>query len=190
MRNARPGLPTTILMGEHKVIERMLKILNVASAILEEEEVPMEVFEETIDFIGGFADSCHHGKEEEALFPLVEERGIPRNGGPKGMMRVEHEQGRRYVKAMAEAVERYKKGDINAKNDIIVNARGYTQLLSQHIPKEDNILYPLTDRVLKASDQVKLLGKLEEIERERIGEAKHDDYILLVEKLEKQLRIS
>ena len=85
--------------------------------------------------------------------------------------------------------ERYKKGDINAKKDIISNARGYTQLLSYHIPKEDDVLYPLADQVLKASDQVELLGRFEEIERDRIGEDKHHEYIHLVEKLEKELKI-
>ncbi|MCK5562617.1 hemerythrin domain-containing protein [Candidatus Bathyarchaeota archaeon] len=130
-----------ILKEEHRVIKRMLTILNVACEKLEkDEEVSTEIFRKAIDFIRVFADQCHHGKEEETLFPLVEQRGIPREGGPTGVMRMEHEQGRNFVKALADAVERYDQGDRNAKAAIIENARGYTQLLAQHIPKEDDIL--------------------------------------------------
>jgi len=183
--------PTSILKEEHRVIERMLTILNVACEKLERgEEVSLDVFKKAIDFIRVFADSCHHGKEEETLFPIVEQRGLPREGGPTGVMRMEHERGRNFVKALAEAVERYEQGDEDAKAAIIENARGYTQLLAQHIPKEDDILYPLADKVLSHQDQKELLERFEKIERERIGEGKHVEYIRLVEKLEQQLKIS
>jgi len=183
--------PTDILKEEHRVIKRMLTVLNVACEKLEKgEEVSPEVFKKAIDFIRVFADRCHHGKEEETLFPFVEQRGLPREGGPTGVMRMEHERGRNFVKALEEAVEKYKQGDENAKAAIIENARGYTQLLAQHIPKEDDILYPLADKVLSHEDQKKLLTKFEEIEKERIGEGKHIEYIHLVETLEKQLKIS
>ena len=182
--------PTEILKEEHRVIKRMLTILNVACEKLEkDEEVPTEIFRKAIDFIRVFADQCHHGKEEETLFPLVEQRGIPREGGPTGVMRMEHEQGRNFVKALADAVERYEQGDRNAKADIIKNARGYTQLLAQHIPKEDDILYPFADRLLGPSDQKELLEKFEKFEKERIGEEKHHEYVHLVEELEKQLKV-
>jgi hemerythrin-like domain-containing protein len=107
-----------------------------------------------------------------------------------GVMLMEHEKGRSLVKALAEAVERYERGDKDAKSAIIENARGYTQLLAQHIPKEDDILYPLADKVLTPKDKEKLLEKFEEVERERIGEGKHMEYVRLIEELEKQLKIS
>lgn len=188
--HAHAESPTEILKEEHKAIKRMLTILNVACERLERgEKVSPDIFRRAIEFIRNFADSCHYGKEEETLFPLVEQRGIPREGGPTGVMRMEHEQGRSFVKALAEAVERYEQGDESAKADIIENARGYTQLLAQHIPKEDDILYPLADKILTLSDRKELLEKFEKVERERIGEGKHQEYLHLVEKLEKQLEI-
>ena len=181
---------TENLKEEHRVIERMLRILNVACEKLEKgEEVSPEVFKKAIDFIRTFADSCHHGKEEDTLFPMVEKRGIPRQGGPTGVMLMEHDQGRGYVRGLAEAVGKYEKGDRTAKQAIIQNARGYTQLLAQHIPKEDDILYPLADKVLGPSEQKELLEKFEKIEHERIGEGKHHEYEHLVTELEKELNI-
>lgn len=178
------------LKEEHEVIERMLRILNVASDKLERgEEVSPEIFKKSIDFIRTFADRCHHGKEEECLFPMVEARGIPRQGGPTGVMLTEHDQGRGFVRSFAEAVEKYEKGDKSAKQAIIQNARGYASLLSQHIPKENDILYPLADRMLGPSEQKELLEKFEKIENERIGAGKHHEFLHLVMDLEKELNI-
>jgi len=181
---------TEDLREEHRVIERMLRVLNVACDRLEMgEEVSPDLFRRSIDFIRTFADSCHHGKEEDALFPVVEKRGIPRQGGPIGVMLMEHDQGRKFVRAFAQAVEKYGKGDKSAKQAIIENARGYARLLSQHIPKEDNILYPLADKVLGSSEQKELWEKFERIEKERIGEGKHQEYLHLVMEIEKELNI-
>jgi len=181
---------TENLKEEHRIIERMLRILNVACEKLEKgQDVSPEVFKKTIDFIRTFADGCHHGKEEDTLFPMVEKHGIPRQGGPTGVMLLEHDQGRKFMRAFAEAVEKYEKGDKTAKQAIIQNARGYTQLLAQHIPKEDDILYPLADKMLGPSEQKALLKKFEKIEKERIGEGKHHEYERLVAKLEKELNI-
>jgi hemerythrin-like domain-containing protein len=185
------GTATENLKEEHRVIERMLRILTVACDKLDKgEEVSPKVFMSAVDFIRTFADSCHHGKEEDVLFPMMEKRGFSRQAGPVGVMLMEHDQGRRFVRVLAEAVEKYERGDKTAKQAIILNVRGYAQLLAQHIPKEDGILYPLADKVLGASDQKELLERFEKIEKEKIGERRHREYLNLVARLEKELNIN
>jgi hemerythrin-like domain-containing protein len=61
-------------------------------------------WKKALDFIRHFADECHHFKEEQVLFPAMEEHGIPKEGGPIGMMLIEHEEGRGYVRDMAAAI--------------------------------------------------------------------------------------
>jgi len=181
--------PTEILKEEHRVIERILKILDAACERLEKgEHVSPDIFKKAIDFIRVFADQCHHGKEEETLFPLIEQRGVPRVGGPIGVMLMEHDRGRSFVRALDEAVKKYEQGEENAETAIIKNARGYTGLLAEHIPKEDDILYPLAEKVLTQEDRKKLIEKFEKVEKKRIGEGKHHEYIHLVEELEKELK--
>lgn len=190
MHHAAAISATENLKEEHRIIERMLKILNVACEKLKkDEEVPPEIFKKAIDFIRTFADRCHHGKEEDTLFPMIEQHGFPRQGGPTGVMLLEHDQGRGYVRALAEAVEKYERGDKTVKQAIIENAMGYAMLLSQHIPKEDEILYPMADKVLGLTEQKELLEKFEKIEKERIGEGKHQEYIHLIMDLERELNI-
>jgi hemerythrin-like domain-containing protein len=142
-------LATEVLKEEHRVIEKVLNALDAFTLKLERgEEVNAEVLEKSVDFIRNFADKYHHGKEEDRLFTLMTQQGFPKDSGPIAVMLQEHDLGRSFVKAMDNAIKRYKNGDISSKKDIIENAREYTNLLRQHIYKEDNALYPLADKTL------------------------------------------
>lgn len=176
---------TEQLMEEHRAIETMLNILeNVCQRLETGKAVDAEHLEHILEFIRIFADRCHHGKEEDLLFPAMEKAGIPREGGPIGVMLIEHVQGRNYVRGMGEAVSRYKAGEVKAASDFIANARGYIALLRQHINKEDNILYRMADMHLSESKQQELLEQFEQVERERIGPGKHEEFHRLLEHLE------
>ncbi|MFC1972404.1 hemerythrin domain-containing protein [Chloroflexota bacterium] len=90
----------------------------------------------------------------------MENVGIPRDRGPIGVMLREHEMGRSYVKNMSEAVEKYKAGESSYSSQFVENAKKYTELLTQHIDKEDNILYPMADMQLSEEKQRELIEKL------------------------------
>jgi len=103
------------------------------------EKIDYKHLEQALDFIRTFADKCHHGKEENLLFPAMEEAGVPREGGPIGVMLEEYEMGRKYVVKIVQGVLKYKEGDQEAIREIVENARGYILLLRNHIDKEDNV---------------------------------------------------
>ncbi len=93
--------PTEMLKEEHKTIKVMLDILeNVSKKISSGIEVNSEHLNQIIDFIKTFADKCHYGKKQDLLFPAIEESGVPKEGGPIGVMLYEHELGRDYVRKM------------------------------------------------------------------------------------------
>ncbi len=184
------ALATDQLKAEHKVIIRMLNVVEAACERLQKaESIPAQVFDEAIDFIRNFADKCHHGKEQDTLFPLMGERGFPTDTGPIAVMLVEHDKGREFVRRLVEAVKRYAAGDEGAKAGIVQNAMGYVELLRQHIYKEDNILYPMGDKVLTGEDNRRLLEEFERIESDVVGAAKHERYLQTIEKIEKELGI-
>ena len=179
---------TDVLKAEHRVIERVLGVLEEAATRLERgEEIPPDLFPKAVEFIRGFADRCHHGKEEGSLFPVLERRGIPRTGGPIGVMLFEHEEGRQWVKLMDEAGIRYSRGEEGARRDLIEGARGYSQLLRAHIGKEDHVLFAMADQVLTEKDQVELLERFERVEQEEMGEEAHDRFLHLAEELERMV---
>jgi len=177
--------PTEQLREEHKAIKLALRILEAFCKRLESSEgVDPDDLDRTVEFIQVFADRCHHGKEEDLLFPAMEEAGIPREGGPIGVMLAEHDMGRSYVRAMAKAVGDYRAGDGKAPALFVENARNYISLLAQHIDKEDFILFPMAEGHLSREKQDELLQGFELVERERIGPGKHEEFHELLHRLE------
>jgi len=186
---AKTTRPTEVLKHEHRLIERLLGVLEGVAARLERgEEISPEFLKQALEFIRTFADRCHHGKEEGSLFPLLEGHGVAREDGPLGVLLQEHERGREFVRALTEGVAGYEEGDVKAKEDIIANARGYIRLLREHIRKEDEVLFPMADHLLSQGEQQGLLAKFAEVEEE-IGEGVHERFERLLPELEESLEI-
>lgn len=109
-------------------------------------------------------------------------------GGPIGMMLVEHEEARAYVKAMADSLARGGEVPNATKRNLVENARAYLRLLRQHISKEDEILFVMADEVLTAEEQQQLLREFEEHEAKEIGPGIHEKYLKIAEELESYSR--
>jgi len=176
---------TDILSQEHRVIERVLDALQSAAQTVEAGgDIAPEFFIEAADFIRGFADGCHHHKEEGVLFKMMVENGMPAQGGPVGVMLHEHELGRQYTRGMRSAAEQWQAGDVSARERVIENALGYVTLLRQHIVKEDNILFPMAGRIIPPADHSVVLAGFEHVEHEETGEGIHEKYLALADKLQ------
>ena len=136
-----------------------------------------------MDFFKVFVDRCHHGKEEEYLFPKLQERGLPPDKGPIPVMLLEHMGGRNTVKAISEALERVKQGDSSAAAAVAANLAILDEHLRGHIDKENEVLFPMADKVLTAEDQQFLVAAFEKHEAEEIGVGVHEKYHQLAHEL-------
>jgi hemerythrin-like domain-containing protein len=88
------------------------------------------------------AAMAHHlAMEEDVLFPAFESRTGMR-GGPTEVMRMEHAQMRDLLQAMATAVA------AGNRDSYLGLSETLNMLMQQHNLKEENILYPMSDRVL------------------------------------------
>jgi hemerythrin-like domain-containing protein len=159
LRNEHDG----ILFGL-KILEEMIMLIKVNKKVEKEELIEM------LDFLRLFADKCHHGKEEGLLFPAMEKVGIKKENGPIGQMLIEHEQGRKYIKEMGIAIER----DIADMKRFVKNTESYIELLRNHIDKENTVLFPMADKLLKKEIQDKLLESFEEFEENIMGKGTHE----------------
>lgn len=168
---------TEDLIHEHNTVLVALQVLDkVAAAITAKDDTAPLHLEQLLNFFKGFVDRCHHGKEEDALFPELERRGVKRDGGPIGVMLSEHEVGRGHVRALVENLERLRGGDARAAAKIGEHANAYRDMLQAHIHKENNVLFPMADRLVPEDVAATLAEKFEEIERDRVGEGKHEAY--------------
>ena len=178
--------PTDMLRDEHRTIERMLTVLQRAAAKLEQgERIDPAIFEKAVDFIRNYADRFHHAKEEDVLFRTMEAHGFPRNGGPIGVMLMEHDEGRAHVRGMDEALKAGPEDGEDARASLIHHARGFAELLSAHIYKEDNILYPMGEQLLPQAVQERMLEQFETLERGALDPDERRRYLSLVEELER-----
>jgi hemerythrin-like domain-containing protein len=172
------------LRQEHKAITTMLDILEAIASRLEKGEgVDANDLERVLEFISVFSDRCHHGKEEDLLFPAMERAGIPREGGPIGCMLSEHDRGREHVRQMREATAAYTRGDVHAGPVIARSARDYVGVLREHIDKEDTILYPMAEQHVPRRELEALEDAFEKVETQRVGKGKHEAFHRLLESL-------
>jgi hemerythrin-like domain-containing protein len=179
--------PSEILMEEHRVIERVLMALKAATDNVEEgKTVRPGFFIEAADFARGFADGCHHKKEEHVLFKSLIAHGLPSQGGPVQVMLAEHEQGRKHAGRMRDAAQRWEAGDGSARQEVLVNAREYVSLLRDHIAKEDAVLFPMADRAIPQAEQDEMIAEFEHIEHEETGQDVHERYLALARRLEQE----
>ena len=152
------------LKAEHDLIERGLALLGKALACLEAGQPVPEGFPQWAPrFFQRFADQCHHAKEEDVFFPILKERGIPKQGGPIGVMLHEHVLCRDCVGRMREASQAQ---SFDART-FAEAARQYVPLLRQHIFKENNVLFRMAERVMSEADDADVTGQFSQVEQER-----------------------
>ena len=105
---------TSGLRDEHEWILKVAGVLEEILAREPEQGLDFDATEECMTFIRLFADACHHGQEEDLLFPELEAQGMSRTGGPIAVMLQEHQMGRAYVQQMVKALPGARSGDTDA----------------------------------------------------------------------------
>ena len=165
---AKPSRPTGIsysppvrrLVDEHKWIKRLLALIpDVVNEIRACSEIDTDLLLAAVDFIRGYADRFHHMKEEDILFDYTD-----REMGIVQVILHDHTRARGFVRAIVQAVE-------NSDADpLCTNLVHYRELLTEHITKEDEILYPYIDRELTTSQVGEIFGRFEQVESELPGD--------------------
>jgi hemerythrin-like domain-containing protein len=171
-------------MSEHRVIEQVLACLDkMAASAAAEGRIDVPSARDAVSFLKTFADGCHHKKEEDRLFPAMERCGMPKDAGPTAVMREEHEIGRAHIRAMDTALGQFEGGAKDAVGRFVAEARGFSDLLREHIAKEDQVLFPMADRMLPVSVQAELLQGFEHAEKHEMGEGTHERFLAIAERL-------
>jgi len=182
--------PTEILMQEHRVIEQVLDCLEILAQRGEADgSVDWESVEQTIDFFQNFADRCHHHKEENCLFPMLEQKDFSPEQGPTSVMREEHEVGRQHIRGMQEAAANAASESSQAIAGFLSHAQAFVQLLRNHIQKEDHCLFQMADQALTEQEQKQLMESFARVEHDDLGPETHEKYLDLATQLAKHLGV-
>lgn len=158
---------TKKLMEEHQLILGYIGILqNFAQQWLASESEDQGYFtklEAIIGFIQNYADSYHHAKEEDILFRHMEEPGVLSHCNPLPVMLSDHEIGRSHVRAMLHAIA------VKDRGTAINHVLAWAEHLSNHIYKEDNVLYVMAEEGLSQEAKVKIKAAYDEVEKSHGG---------------------
>jgi hemerythrin-like domain-containing protein len=165
--------PMKTLVDEHILIKRWLALIP---AVLQDLDLTTEegrhLILQGVDFIRSYADRFHHAKEEDVLFGYFDP-----NLDILKVISQDHIVGRGHVKAVVEAVER------QDKETVAEHLTAYRNLLTQHIKKEDDILWPWMERNLTMTQIGELYAKFQETdERMGLSTEKFEHFITNLEK--------
>ena len=180
-------MSTISLRRDHDLIEKVLKSMWATIPLLKSgTTIPEPILSQVIDFTKNFTDVCHHGKEENSLFPELEKKGMSRNTGPIAVMLMEHEITRKITKRMEESSKIY----LNNKDPtrLIIDMQEYINHVMQHIWKENNRLFMMADMALQ-DNVVHVTESLDIIEKSKLKEIgkSREDYEKLAEDLEQNI---
>ena len=167
----RPGgrqatSPTDELVREHAVVGLAIAAMErEAARIRETGEIDADGVQRMVEFTREFTDGCHHEKEERLLFPLME-RLDEQTRAPIAVMLQEHDGARRRIANIAGALDAARGGDAAARRIVADNLAGYASLLYSHIAKENNVVFPLADRVLGDGEQRDLAAEFDRVDEQ------------------------
>jgi hemerythrin-like domain-containing protein len=176
-------MPIGPLMIEHRLIERMLDVMQEELNIFEKEKkLNPEFLEMAIDFIRTYADRCHHGKEEDILFRELGAKKL-KDEHQRTMddLIEEHRWARKMTARLVEANKRYIEGNKDAMSTVTDCMKSLLQFYPKHIEKEDKHFFiPCMDYFTEAEQQA-ILGEEWEFDKNLIHE-KYKNMVIAVEK--------
>lgn len=174
------------LVAEHELIERCMAVLK---ECLEAIELSVEVntvkLGRAIDFLLQFGDKIHNAKEEQCLFPLMGKKGIPVQGGPLGVMLMEHEAERNLLTRMQAILPAFAELSFADRLQFKEEGMEYLTIRAEHIWKENDVLYPMGRKVLSEADNQDLLAEFARINRETYGEQAFAQFQAMTAEVEK-----
>jgi hemerythrin-like domain-containing protein len=176
-------MSTASLRRDHDLIEKVIKAMESTIQLLNDgKQIPESILLPVIDFSKNFTDVCHHSKEENSLFPALEQAGMPRNMGPIAMMLIDHERSREIGKEMEDSAKDYILSGNSTK--LISDMQQYVEHITEHLWKENNRLFMMAEARLQyvAKKVDKELNDIEELKLKETGKTR-EHYEQLAETL-------
>jgi DUF438 domain-containing protein len=156
------------------MIERAMAVLKGCLEKIDESvKAPLQM-QRAIDFLLEFGDKIHNTKEEKFLFPLMEQKGLPVEGGPIGVMLMEHDAERKLLVKMTADLPGLAEANTTARQKFAAEGFEYLKIRAEHIWKENDILYAMGRKVFSDEDNNSLLGEFEKVDEQAYGTSAKD----------------
>ncbi|MDD4955319.1 MAG: hemerythrin domain-containing protein [Candidatus Omnitrophica bacterium] len=171
-------------MIEHRLIERMIALMDKETQRIEQELVPDKEFIRTaVDFIKTYADRLHHGKEEYILFrDLAKKQLSEEHKRIMDELIKEHAFARENSRKLVDSLDKYLAGEKNAIKMITENMGILAKFYPKHIEKEDKRFFLPAMNYFTKGEQSVMLAEFNDFDRQFI----HVTYKTIVSQCEKK----
>jgi len=169
--DALPLRPTQVLRAEHRQIDEQLNVLSAALRQLGDRGPDPNVLDR-VESVARYIDgemAIHHRKEEDCLFPFLEEYLASENLRLDARI-ADHEDLNIMNGKFKEALNECR--EVEPGRAAIFSAqllKGYglyiVHLVREHLLKEDQILFLVADEYLTAEQETQILSRFADIER-------------------------
>jgi hemerythrin-like domain-containing protein len=176
--------PIGPLMIEHRLIERMVELLDAELGNIEKtSDLNTEFIYVGVDFFRTYADRTHHGKEEQILFRELSQKKLSTADNEK-MERLiqEHIWARDAVGRLYAANGEFLKGNRDVIKVITYELGKLVKFYPMHIEKEDKHFFIPAMDYFSIKEQDAMLNEFWEFDKIMI----HEKYKRIVEEYEKK----
>lgn len=158
--------PLALLHAEHRLILQVLDCIEaMAAAARRTGHVNEAAAGAAVEFMRTYADRCHHGKEEDLLFPFLD--GLGAHGIDLATLAEEHVRGRRLVTATARAIAADNGGSFAQA------AGAYVELIRGHIEREEAGLLARAAQILDGAGRAELARRFAVVADDTLGADAH-----------------
>ena len=173
------------LVAEHEMIERAMAVLKSNLEKIDEAvKVPLQM-QRAIDFLLEFGDKVHNTKEERFLFPLMGQKGLPVEGGPIGVMLMEHDAERNLLQRMMVELPNLAEATAAGRHKFAAEGFEYLTIRAEHIWKENDVLYAMGRKVISDEENVSLLKNFKDLDQQTYGDEARVHYAQMLTEVEK-----
>ena len=173
------------LVAEHEMIERAMAVLKSNLERIDEAvKAPLQM-QRAIDFLLEFGDKVHNTKEEKFLFPLMGKKGLPVEGGPIGVMLMEHDAERKLLQRMMAQLPNLVEAAATSRQKFVAEGFEYLKVRAEHIWKENDVLYAMGRKVISEEENAELLNAFKTLDQQTYGNAARQHYEQMLTEVEK-----
>ena len=180
---------TSDLKKDHLFVRRLgVVIQRCSDRLYANEDIPLEDIEIASVIMEEFVDGFHHGKEENAYFPVTKDKNSFSEDIRKFL--IEHELGRRIAKMLRRELVLWRKKaregiKFQSKEPVARFLKSYAVFISDHTSKEDTFFDIIEEKKKVSLEEDEMIRKYYEVCKSHSGgDARIKELLRLLEFLE------
>jgi hemerythrin-like domain-containing protein len=176
--------PRDALREEHGVTMKMLATLQrFIAKVVDLEEGESKDLKALIEFFEIYVDRCHHGKEEQVLFPALSRTRTAGIDSLIGSLMQEHREARTSMEQIESHAVTLHSCSEAARYEFRERADRYVDLVRKHIRKENSELLPLIEERFSETERLQIAGQFHDVEKATLGSSGLEIFLVSVRRL-------